>query len=801
MLSDLRFACRLLLKNPGFTLIAVLALGIGIGLSTAIFNAYSAIKLRPIPHLVDEDNIVFVNPYDVRRGNANLGMSMPDFADLREQSKKLEGWTVVQNRTVIFGGGEKPERLLGAGLSAVGLQMLGAPPLRGRHFRTDEEKPGATPVAILGYGIWQSRFGGRDDVIGQSVVLNGVPTEIVGVMPEGFRFPEFADIWVPFALDLAAGQRGAFNFPCYARLKPGVTMDEANAELATLAANLARQHKDSHENISFRLRTLRGQAQQGAGDHVKLLLGAVVFVLLIACANVANLLLAKAATRTQEIAIRTSLGASRRRIVRQVLTESVLLGLLGGACGLVIGIVANRLMLRAIPVELPFWMRFDFDWRIFSFTAVAAVGSAIVFGLFPALQVSRSTANQLKDGGRGSTGGRGAHRTRNSLVVTQVAMALLLLIGAGLMIRSYLRMQGADTGFDPKGVLTFRLGLPQTQFKDREVVRNFFNQLDARLEQVPGVEAAAAASVLPRNGLETRAFAIEGQPRPKSRQESPFGVYHYVSPGYPAALSIPLLQGRFFNAGDRAGSPKVVVIDRAFAEKWFADKEPIGQRINFGNYDRAEDWATIVGIIGTVPQRLEEESPKFNFYAPAAQQDFNFVNYVVRVKGDPTTFVPQIQAAILSLQADIPIYNVLTMEQSLAQANWDRKFFGQLFSTFGASALFLAALGIYGVMAFTVTQRTAEIGIRMALGAQRGDVLRLIGRQGFRLVALGLAIGLVAAFGLTRFMANFLYGVSPSDPLTYTTLSLTLALVGLVACWLPARRATKVDPMIALRAE
>ena len=801
MLSDLRFAFRLLFKNPGFTLTAVLALGLGIGLSSAIFNAYSAIILRPIPHLADEENIASISAYNLKRGNRNLGMSLPDFSDLRDQSKKFEGWTVVQNRTLIFGGGEKPERFLGASISAAGFQMLGTVPLRGRLFRLDEEKPGAAPVAIIGYGIWQSRFGSRDDIVGQSVILNGAPTQIIGVMPEGFRFPELADIWVPFVLDLTDNPRGAFNYPAYARLKSGVSVDEGSAELATLAANFSRQYPDSHEDIGFRVRTLRDQMSQGSAGHVKLLLGAVIFVLLIACANVANLLLAKSATRAQEIAIRTSLGASRGRIVRQVLTESLLLGLLGGGLGLLVGIAANGLILRAIPVELPFWMKFDFDWRIFGFAAVAAVGSAIIFGLFPALQVSRSTAMQLKEGGRSGTGGPRAHRMRNGLVVTQVAMALLLLIGAGLMIRSYLKMQGADAGFDPNGVLTFRLGLPQTQFKDKEVVRNFFTQLENRLAAVPGVEAAAAASMLPRNGMDTRSFAIEGQPRPKTRQESPFAVYHNASPRYLDALRIPLLQGRFFNADDKLGSPKVVVVDRAFVDKWFPGTNPIGQRLDLGFGGKTEDWFTIIGIIGTVPQRLDEEAPKFNFYTPSAQQEFNFTNYVVRVKGDPTTYVPQIQAAILSLMADIPIYNVLTMERSLAQANWDKKFFGQLFTAFGMSALFLAALGIYGVMAFTVTQRTQEIGIRMALGAQQRDVLGLIGRQGAKLIALGMVLGLGAAVGLTRFMANFLYGVSPTDPPTYFSLSIVLGLVGVLACWLPALRATKVDPVIALRAE
>jgi predicted permease len=801
MLTDLRFAVRLLLKNPGFTAIAVLALGLGIGLSTAIFNAYSAIVLRPIPHLVDEDRIAFVNPYNLKLANIDLGMSLPDFVDLREQSTKFEGWTVVQNRTMVFGG-EKPERLLGAGISAAGFHMMGVVPLRGRLFRADEEKPGAAPVALLGYSIWQTRFGGRDNVIGQRVIINGAPTEIVGVMPEGFRFPELADMWMPFVIDLKGIPRNAFNFPAYARLKPGVSVDEGAAELATLGANFARQYPDSHREIGFRLRALRDQTSQGAAGHVKLLLGAVAFVLLIACANVANLLLAKAATRTHEIAIRASLGASRGRIVRQVLTESLLLGSLGGALGLLIGVWSNDLMLRAIPIELPFWMKFEFDWRVFAFAAGAAIGSAVLFGLFPAFQVSRSTANQLKDGGRAGTGSRRAQRTRHSLVVTQVAMALLLLIGAGLMVRSYLKMQSADFGFDHRGLLTFRLGLPQAQFPDREVVRRFFDRLETQLTEVPGIEAATITSSLPQTGRESRRFAIEGRPIPKSRAEAPFTFYHTVSPGYPATMRVPLLQGRFFTASDQPGSPKVVVADRDFVEKWFPGADPIGKRVNFGTFEKADDWATIVGVIGTVPQVLQDPTqPKSNLYSPTTQSEFNFISVAVRTKGDPTTYTSAVQSAVISLLPGIPIYNVLTMERAIADATWDKKFFGQLFSTFGLCALFLASIGIYGVMAFTVTQRTQEIGIRMALGAQPGDVLNLIGRQGFRLVAIGMVLGLAAAFGLTRFMANFLFGVAPSDPVTYVGLTLVLGLVGLLACWLPARRATRVDPIVALRSE
>jgi putative ABC transport system permease protein len=798
MLTDLKFALRMLAKHPGFTLFAVLAIGVGIGLSSAIFNAYSAIVLRPVPGIADEHRLVNVSSYVLERPNGNRGLSVPDALELAAQSKTLEGWTVLQARTMILGGGEKPERFLGTGISAGGFQMLGAQPLRGRLFRPDEETGAA--VAILSHAVWQSRFGGRDDAIGQTVILNGSATTIVGVMPEGFRFPEQSDLWVPFGATAQNYPRSAGTFTGYARLKAGVSLDEAQAELASLGLNFARTYREN-QGTSFRARAFREQISQGASGHVRLLLGAVIFVLLIACANVANLLLAKSAARAPEIAIRTSLGATRGRIVRQVLTESVVLGTLGGLAGLGIGLAANRLMLGAIPVELPFWMRFEFDWRVFGFAAGAAIGSAVLFGLFPALQVSRSTAGALKESARTGAGSRRSRFVRHGLVVSQVAMAMLLLVGAGLMIRSYLATQSVDYGFDTRGVLTFRVGLPQAQFRDREVVRRFFEQFEARLGQIPGVQGAGATSLVPGNGLSITPFHIEGRERAKNFDASPFAVYRYVSPGYFPALGIPLLRGRLFTEDDRPDTPRVALIDQACADKWFPGVDPIGRRISVSGPGRPDDWFTIVGIVGNVTQRLESESPRHSLYTSARQQDFNFVNYLVRTEGDPTTYVQKIQDAALAVQPDIPIYSVLTLERSLAQAYWDRRFFGQLFTTFGAAALFLAALGIYGVMAFTVTQRTPEIGVRMALGAQRRDVLVLIGRQGLTLVLLGIALGLVAALGLTRLLANFLFGVNPSDPATYLVLTAVLGTVGLVACWLPAARASRVDPIVALRAE
>jgi putative ABC transport system permease protein len=801
MLNDLRFAIRLLVKQPGFTLAAILALGCGIGLSTAIFNAFSAVLLRPVPHLREENRIVYINPFILKQPDSQMGMTLPDFLDLRDRTQTLDGLTLVMDRTFIFGGGEKPERVLGASISAASFTMLGVQPLRGRVFRPDEEKDGAAPVAILSYGLWQRRFGGSDAIIGRTTQINGDQVTVIGVLPEGFRFPEVAELWMPMRYDVKNQPRGNFSFPCYARMKPGVTLDQVQAELTTVAADFARQYKDTNDGVSLRARLIRDEATRESGTQVRLMLGAAVFVLLIACANVANLLLAKSAARSREIAIRTALGATRGRIVRQVLTESLLLGLAGGALGLLVGVWVNGLILGAIPVELPFWMKFGFDWLVFAFSLAAAIGSSLLFGLFPALQISRSTATEMKDGARGSGHGPRAQRLRNALVVAQVALALVLLIGAGLMVRSFLKLQSADYGVVPRGVLTFRVGLPPTQFKDQVANRRFFTQLLERLSTMPGVEAVGATTMIPGSGMNINAFAIAGRERPKSLLESPYAVNRSILPGYFRALGIPLLSGRDFTLDDVIGKPKVVIVDQSFVEKWFPGQDPIGQRINNGEYDKADDWLTIIGVVGTVPQRLGGNAPTFGFYAPALQDDLNFITFTLRTKGDPASFAQPAQQVVLSLQKDIPIYNVQTLEKSLANAYWDKKFFSQIFGAFGIGALFLASLGIYGVMAYSVTQRTQEIGVRMALGAQPADVLRMVNRHGMTLVAVGMGVGLVSALGLTRLMGGLLYGVSPSDPPTYFSLSTVLAIVGVVACWLPARRATRVDPVVALRAE
>lgn len=804
MLPDLRFALRLLLKSPGFSLAAIGALGLGIGLSTAIFNAFSGMLLRPFPHIRDEHRLVFINSSQLNEPGSYYELALPDFLDLRAETKTLEGLTTTLNRTMIFTGGETPFRALGADVSTEGFAMLGVQPHRGRLFGEADARPDAPRVALLGYALWQKLYGGRDEIIGQTVTINGHPHTLVGVMPPGFAFPDRAEMWTPMGYLGKPEQRGSHSFPGWARLKPGVTLDTARAEVATIAARLAREHPATNEGKTLSLRLVREEATEGVGLLMKLMLGAAICVLLIACANVANLLLARAASRSHEIAIRVSVGAARWQIVRQIMVESLLLGVIGGAFGLLVAAWADSLLFSSVPeVEIPFWMTFDFDWRVFSFAAGAAIGSALLFGLFPALQVSRTTALVLREGGRTTTGSPRARLVRQGLVIAQVALSAVLLIAAGLFVRSFLKLNAVHPGFEPRGVITFRVGLPPTQYQDKAQIRRFFEQLEPVLAALPGVKAVGSTTMLPGDGDNRNVFLLEGQPEPATINTAPRATVHTVSAGYLEAMRIRLVRGRSFTGDDRPDSPAVALVDEQFAARWLPGVDPIGRRFLLGLPDKDETrhWIQIVGIVGNVPQKIDLPYERGGIYLAHSQNDQNFVNYAVRVQGDPSTYGPALAKAVLSVQSDIPIYNVETMARLHALAYWERRFFSQIFGAFGLGALFLAALGVYGVMSYAVQQRTSEIGVRLALGATEGEVIRLIGKQGAWLVTLGMGVGVVSALGVTRLMASLLYVISPSDPPTYFALTLVLAATGLVACILPVRRAAKTDPMVALRTD
>jgi putative ABC transport system permease protein len=807
MFSDLRFAFRLLTKSPGFTCIAVLALALGLSAATTMFTFYNAVLLRPTPYLKDESRLVMLRPYHVKDPDGAMPFSQPDFLDLRRQVKSLEGPFMVMNRTYIIGGQEIPERLAGFSVSAVAFTTLGVQPFIGRNFRPDEEDDGSPPVALISYGLWQRRFAGRHSILNESLVLNGQATTIIGVMPEGFRFPDNSDIWQPFHYEeKGPDNRGNHSFPTFARIKDGYTLEQVQAELKTIGDALAQAYPKTNAETTFRAGILRAETTRESRLQLQLMLGAVVFVLLIACGNVANLLLARAATRSREMAVRSALGADRSRIVRQVLTESVLLGLLGGILGVIFSFWGVDFVIALIPTDYSynFGRGFTIDRQVLAFAFFAALGSSMLFGLIPALQISRPNLTQeLKDGGRSGSAGRQTVKLRSMLVVVQMALALVLLVGAGLMIRSFVHLQTTSPGLDARQVLTFRVGLPPTQYKGEDLLLGFWDRLMTKLQAIPGVESAGAISYLPSTGNSSMSsFAIEGRPEPHSIAAAPFALHRVASEGTFTTLRIPLLRGRLFDANDNLKAPKVAVVDQAFVDKYFPNEDPLGHRLSYDDDDNPKrEWFTIVGVIGNVRQIATSRRPEPAIWMPLRQHVDNFANGLIRVKGNPMSYKSAVQAAVLEAQADIPIYYVKTMEQVVSESYWYQRLVGQLFTGFAAVALLLAVIGIYGVMSYTVSQRTQEIGVRMALGAEPGAVVRLVLSQGLRLVVLGLAIGFVGAWFVAQLLSGALYGISPHDPPTFAAVPLLLAVVALAACWIPSRRATRVPPIAALRAD
>ncbi|HEX8077705.1 MAG TPA: ABC transporter permease, partial [Chthoniobacterales bacterium] len=648
-------------------------------------------------------------------------------------------------------------------------------------------------------------FGGDRGVVGKIIPINGKQVTVIGVMPKGWRFPEICDIWMPLQMSEKEHPRGGFFLDCIGKVKKGVTIEQARAELEAITGRISAQYPDTNTGVGVHVTPFREENVRNFKKLTLLVMGAVLFVHLIACANVANLLLARGATRAKEIGIRLALGARRRQIVRQLLAESLVIGMVGCAVGLLFAVWGVDLMLTALPNEVPYWIRFDFDWRVFSFALGIGALSSVLFGLLPALQASHPRlVDSLKEGGRTGAGGAKGQRMRNSLVVAEVALALVLLVGAGLMMRSFMHLQKTDIGADPSRTLTFRVGLPEAQFPDSEAAPRFFTQLIPKLANLPGVESAAATTSLPAAGnIGISAFVLEGEAEPKQLQDARNMRQLMITPGYLQTARIPLIRGRDFTAADTKDAPRVVIIDEDGARAWFPNEDPIGHQLRL--LDKAGEppkWATIVGIVRPVVyERLTNRRPIPAAYFPQEQLVSRFMSVMVRTKTDPAKFANLARTTVLAVNKDLPIYRVATMEEVLAQSFWDRKFFGTLFTVFAGMALFLASLGLYGVMAYSVRQRTQEIGVRMALGAQTGDVLRLVTGQGLRLIVTGLVIGFVSAFFLAQLLKGSLHGISAHDPPSFTLVPVVLFLVGLAACYLPARAAMRLDPMDALRYE
>lgn len=807
LLQDLRYGLRMLLKRPGFTLIAVISLALGVGANTVIFSVVNAILLKSLPYK-DADRIVLVWGNTPSEGKDRNQVSATDVDDWRHQNSVFEDVTTYSNWSATFLGGGEPERVAGIQVGDGYFQIMKGTPLLGRTFLPEEQQDGKDFVIVLDYGLWQRRFGGDPNIVGQKVNLSGKPYTVVGVMPSDFRtLPQTlvepqGQFYRPVAEAHDEAERGSRHLRAIARLKPGVTIGQAQSEMNLIASRLEKEHPEHSTGYGVRLLTLPEDTVGGFRTTLWTLFAAVAFVLLIACANVGNLLLARSAARQKEVAIRAALGAARSRLVRQLLTESVLLALIGGGLGLLLALWGTSLIESLGSRVTPLLGHVEMDFRVLAFTIGISILTGIIFGLAPALQVSRPDLNEtLKEGGRASGAGSSGNRLRGVLVVSEIAMALVLLVCAGLLIKSVMRLRDVNPGFNPENLLTMDIALPSAKYPDAASRVAFFNNLTERIQALPGVQAAGVTSVLPlSSNFDGRSLAVEDQPKPRGEEIS---VDLYVStPGYLRAMDIPLVKGRLLTEQDTDKTQMVALVNETMARQLWPNQDPIGKRIKFpGSEKNVQPWRTVVGVVRDVKQYGLDKQDPMQMYLSLAQLPTSFMSLVVRTSSEPTSMMGAVRNEILAIDKDQAAYNVRTMGQLLSDSISLRNFSMLLLLLFACLALTLASVGIYGVMAYSVSQRTHEIGIRLALGAQSSDVLKMIVGQGMLLAAIGIAIGLGVALTLTRLLSSLLYGVSATDPVTFTGIALLLAGVAFLASYIPARKATKVDPMIALRYE
>ena len=808
--QDLRYGVRMLGKSPAFTAIAVLTLALGIGANTAIFSVVNGVLLHPLPY-EDPDRLVVVWNELPQEGLPQLWFSEPELIDYRQRQQSFEGMAAFSGGGGNLTGSGEPLRVTAANVSANFFPLLRVDAFLGRTFTPEEDTPRNDRVTVLGHGFWQRRFGGDPTIIGETVSLSDNPYTVVGVMPSGFAFPDGdVDLWTPLAIDTAdPNGRGSHYLRVLARLKSGVTFEQASADMHNIAKQMEQDYPDYYRPDRAWNTYLVPLHESEVGEvrpALLVLLGAVGFVLLIACANVANLLLARAAVREKEVAIRAALGAGRLRIVRQLLTESVLLALVGGAAGLLLAFWSLRVLVALGPENLPRLEEIGIDAGVLGFTMGVSLLTGIVFGLVPALHASRPDLHDaLKEGGR-SAAGAGHHRLRGLLVVSEVALSLVLLIGAGLMIKSFYRLLQVDPGYRTENVLTFRLSLPSARYAEDHQVLGFYRRLQEKIAALPDVRAAGAVSHLPLGGAYSSGSVFVEELPPNS-PNFPFGYFEsdrrYATSGYFRAMRMNLLKGRLLEESDHAEAPLVAVVDESFARRaWPAEPDPIGKRVGVNLTPDGEPlWRTVVGVVRHVKNYGLDTEGRGQIYFPHAQFPIQTMFVTVRMGGDPVVAQAAVRNQVAALDPSLPLFNVATMEERLAESVAQDRFNMQLLGIFAAVALVLAAVGIYGVMSYSVSQRTHEIGIRMALGAQPADVLKLVVRQGMVLTLIGVAVGLAASFALTRFLSSLLFGVSATDPATFAGVALLLAAVALLACYIPARRATRVDPLVALRYE
>jgi putative ABC transport system permease protein len=802
----------MLWQKPAFTLIAVATLALGIGANTAIFSVVNAVLLKPLPY-PNADRLVAVAENSLE--SPDISVAYPDYLDWREQNTVFEEMSARMPTGGVINGGNEPERVIGRLVTPSFFATLGVQPMLGRAFSEAENKPGTPPVMVISHGLWQRQLGGASDVVGKSVNYNGDPWTVIGVMPAWFDFYGRTninnDIFVPLGYlnNLEFMQdRNSHTVRVTARLKPGVSIEQARSELNALSARMATLYPESNTGVGANAQSFLDDYVGDSRQSLRVIFTAVAFMLLIACANVANLMLARATTRRKEIALRLALGASRWRITRQLITESLVLAVVGGAFGVLLATWGVSLLSKLNTGE---WARMEevsIDGRVLGFTFLTILLVGILSGLFPSLQTSRFGLNEaLKKGNRTSSAGSGG-RLRRTLVAAEVALALMLLIGAGLTVRSFHRLTSVEPGFDPQNVLTFRMRLPDAKYKEASQTFAFCREAMSRVAALPGVETVAVATGFPLGRASDSGYLVEGQPEPLPGR-GPSSHRQDVSEDYHKALEIPLLAGRLFNAQDTENTPLVVIVDQEFVTRNFPDlpaREVLGKRLRFGGDN--DGWREIVGVVGHVKQNSLDEEGRAQIYRPWTQitpkwkADFTrATDMIIKTSVDPLSLVGAIKREIRVIDKDQPIAQVQTLDDKLSESIAPQEFTLMLLGIFALIALSLASAGIFGVMSHTVTQRTHEIGVRMALGAQRLDVLKLVVREGMGLVLIGVVLGLAGALAATRLMASLLFEVTAKDPITFAVVTVVLAIVALIACYVPARRATKVDPLVALRYE
>jgi len=800
MLNDLRYALRQLIKAPSFTIVAILTLALGIGACTAIFSVVKTVLLSPLDY-PDPDRLVIIRETNLPQF-PEFSVSPPNFIDWQKQAKSYENLGAAASASLNLTGEGEPQRLIGVAVTAHYFDVYGIKPLLGRLLLPEEDAPGKNHVLVLSHGFWQRVFGGARDVVGRSVQIDGEPYQIVGVAPYGFGATNKVDVWTPMAFtpdQTKNDARGGHWISVYGRLKPGVTFNQAKAEMEVIAAQLAVQYPDPQKGWGIFMMPMQDYQVRDVKPVLYTLLGAVGCVLLIACANLANLLLARATARHREISIRAALGAGRGRLIRQLLTESVVLAVCGGAAGVVLAKWGLDALLALAPTNLPRTSEIHLNGGVLLFSLVLSIATGLLFGIAPAWLAARADVNEaLKQGTRGSTEGGARGRLRSALVVIEVTLALVLLGGAGLLARSFIQLAHVDPGFIPENATVLRLALPQKKYALPEQKTAFANSLLEHLKDLPGVQAVGLTHSMPLVGDYVLGFNIEGRPA-VDPADMPSTNYYSVTPDYFHAMGIRLIRGRLFTAQDDVKAPRVAIINETMARQFFPNEDPIGKRINITN--GPDTWRQIIGIVGDIKQYGVDKATSAQSYEPFAQVPFNSVNVVIRTKGSPAALLGALRPAVYAVDKDQPVGAIRPLEEIVADSISRQRFAMTLLTVFSGVALVIAAVGIYGVMAYNVVQRTGEFGIRMALGAQQGDVLRLVLTQGGKLIGLGLLVGLIATLAASRAMGSMLFNTSSYDPLTLSSITLLLGAVALIACFFPANRATKVNPIEALRTE